>query len=183
MAFPSSRQNMKRMLILAAVGLLVTGCASSNVNPPQARAKTGYVDLYADSSGELRWQVARFDDRAHSFKHVFSEWELPPDRVLRPAFRPGQYRLRVMFTNRVVREPGLVDVEVKDGMITPVHVVLIPEGATQVETRQEQWGTSWKGRYGRGTKVSTSEASMYRVSAEADALLPYQVREQTSYGP
>ena len=42
---------MNRMLMLAAVGLLVAGCASTNVNPPQARARTGYVDLYADSAG------------------------------------------------------------------------------------------------------------------------------------
>ena len=172
---------MKRMLMLAAVGLLVAGCASPDVNPPQARAKTGYVDFYADSAGELRWQVARFDDRAQSFKNVFSEWELLPDRVLRLAFAPGHHRLRVTFTNRVVPEPGLVEVEVKDGMITPVHVVLIPEGATLVETREDRWGTSYKGRYGRGTKVSSSESSTYRISTEANAPTPYQVKERTVY--
>ena len=50
---------------------LITGCASPNVNPPQARAKTGYVDLYADSSGELSWQVARFDPPTQGFRSVF----------------------------------------------------------------------------------------------------------------
>jgi len=169
------------MLMLAAVSLLVTGCASTNVNPPQARAKTGYVDLYADSSGELRWQVARFDDRARSFKNVFSEWDLPPGRVLRLAFRPGHYRLRVMVTNRVVREPGLVEAEVKDGLITPVHVALISDGATQVETKQTSVGGTAYGRYGRRTTISSDESTMYRVSAEAEPSVPYQVKEQMPY--
>ena len=51
---------MKRVLMLAAAGLFVVGCASPNVNPPQARVNTGYVDFYADSSEELNWQVRRF---------------------------------------------------------------------------------------------------------------------------
>ena len=119
---------MKRLLMLAAAGLFITGCASPNVNPPQARAKTGYVDFYADSSGELSWQVARFDARTQGFRSVFSEFEPPPGRVLRLAFPPGHYRLRVTFMNCVVREPGLVEVEVKDGLITPVHVPLIHDG-------------------------------------------------------
>jgi len=36
---------MKRLLMLAAVGLFVRGCARLNVNPAQARAKTGYVEV------------------------------------------------------------------------------------------------------------------------------------------
>src|ERR1035441_1154472 len=105
---------MKRLLMLAAAGLLVAGCASPNVNPPQARAKTGYVDFYADSSGELSWQVARFDDHTQGFRSVFSEFEPPPGRVLRVAFPPGHYRMRGTVMNCVVPEPGLVELDVKD---------------------------------------------------------------------
>jgi hypothetical protein len=172
---------MKRLLMLAAAGLLVAGCASPNVNPPQARAKTGYVDFYADSSGELSWQVARFDARAQAFKGVFSEFEPPLGRVLRLAFPPGHYRLRVMFINRVVREPGLAELDINDGLITPVHVVLIPDGTTQVETKETRIGGTFKGRYGRGTKFGSDESTMYRVSAEAKPSVPYQVKEQMPY--
>ena len=172
---------MNRMLLLAAAGLFITGCASPNVNPPQARAKTGYVDLYADSSGELSWGVARFDARTQSFRNVFSEFEPPPGRVLRLAFPPGQYRMRVTFMNRVVREPGLVEVEVKDGLITPVHVALISDGTTQVETKKTSFGGTAYGRYGRRTSISSNEAIMHRVSAEAEASVPYQVKEQMPY--
>ena len=68
---------------------LITGCASPNVNPPQARAKTGYVDFYADSSGELSWEVARFDDRTQGFRSVFSELEPPPAGCCAWPFRPA----------------------------------------------------------------------------------------------
>ena len=167
--------------MLTAVSLLVTGCASPNVNPPKARAKTGYVDFYADSSGELSWEVARFDDRKQSFQSVFSEFEPPPGRALRLAFPPGHYRMQVTFMNCVVREPGLVEVDVKDGLITPVHVALIPDGTTQVETRETRVGGTFKGRYGRGTKVGSDKSAMYRISAEANAPMPYQLKERTPY--
>ena len=160
---------------------LITGCASPNVNPPQARAKTGYVDLYADSSGELSWQVALFDPPTQGFRSVFSEFEPPPGRALRLAFPPGHYRFRVTFMNCVVREPGLVEVDVKDGLITPVHVALIPDGTTQVETKETRVGGTFKGRYGRGTKFGSDESAMYRVSAEPKPAVPYQVKEQMPY--
>ena len=167
--------------MLAAAGLFVTGCASPNVNPPHARAKTGYVDFYADSSGELSWEVARFDARTQGFKSVFSEFEPPPGRALRLAFPPGHCRVRVTFMNCVVREPGLVEVEVKDGMITPVHVALIPGGTALVETKETRIGGTSKGRYGRGTKFSGDESTMYRVSTEAKPAVPYQVKERMPY--
>jgi hypothetical protein len=172
---------MKRLLLLAAAGLFITGCASLNVNPPQARAKTGYVDFYADSSGELSWEVARFEDRTQEFRSVFSEFEPPPGRVLRLAFPPGHYRLRVTFMNCVVREPGLVELDIKEGLITPVHIVLIPDGTTQVETKEGRVGGTFKGRYGRGTKFDSDESSTYRISAEASAPMPYQLKEQMPY--
>jgi hypothetical protein len=172
---------MKRLLMLAAAGLYITGCASPNVNPPQAHAKTGYVDFYTDSSGELSWQVARLDPRTEGFKSVFSEFEPPPGRALRLAFPPDHYRFRVTFINCVVCEPGLVEVNVKDGLITPVHVALIPDGTTQVQTKETRVGGTFKGRYGRGTKFASDESAMYRISAEAQASVPYQVKERMSY--
>ena len=167
--------------MLAAAGLFVAGCAGPNVNPSQARTNTGYVDFYADSSGELSWEVARFDDHTQGFRSVFSKLEPPPGRALRLPFPPGHYRMRVMFMNRVVRQPGLVELEVKDGLITPVHVALIPDGTTQVETKETRIGGTFKGRYGRGTKFGSDESTMYRVSAEADAPMPYQVKERMPY--
>jgi hypothetical protein len=174
---------MKRVLMLAGIGLLITGCASPNVNPPQARAKTGYVDLYADPSAALSWDVGRFEDRTQDFKDVFSELDPPQGGILRLAFAPGHYRLQITFMNRVVSEPGLVEVEAKDGMITPVRVELTETGVTAVRTKQTSVGGTVYGRYGRRTKIGSSESAIYRVSAFPQSLQPYRLKQQMPYSP
>lgn len=169
------------LLALAALALGVPGCATQNVNPPHARANTGYVDFHAGSPDGLSWEVARFDDRTQGFKIVFSELEPPPDAVLRLAFAPGHYRMRVTFLNRVISQPAEVEVEVRDGMITPVPVALVPDGTALVERRERRVGPTVRGFYQRNTKLSSNESTMYRVSAVADAPMPYQARERTVY--
>jgi len=62
-----------------------------------------------------------------------------------------------------------------------VHVALIPDGTTQVETKETRVGGTYKGRYGRGTKFSSEDSTIYRVSPEAKPALPYQVKEQMPY--
>jgi hypothetical protein len=174
-------KTIKVLLTLTAFALWVAGCASPNVNPPQARANTGYVDFHADPSAGLSWEVARFDDRTQSFRSAFSELEPPPGGALRLAFAPGHYRMRVTFLNRIVREPTLVEVEVKDGMITPVRVTLTEVGAAFVRTKEVSRGSTAYGRYGRRTKIGSDETVMYGISAVAGAPMPYQVKERTSY--
>ncbi len=169
------------LLALAALALWVPGCAAPNVNPLQARANTGYVDFHADPSGELNWEVARFDDRMQVFKKVFSELEPPTGGFLRLAFAPGHYRLRVTFLNRVITQPAEVEVEVQNGKITPVCVVLTSAGTTQVETKEVSRGGTVRGRYGQRTRLGSGEAVMYGLSAVADLPVPYQGKENMSY--
>jgi hypothetical protein len=172
---------MKGLLMLVATALLATGCASSNVNPSRARPNTGYVDFHADALDELDWQVERYDERSQTFRRVFSELEPPAEPSLRLAFRPGHYRFKVTFLNRVVREPGLVDVEVKAGMITPVRVQLTAAGESSVQIKRTNPGGTAYGRFGRRTKFRYEETAMYRVSAEAQPPVPYQSKAWTSY--
>jgi hypothetical protein len=167
------------LLALAVLALCVPGCATQNVNPPQARANTGYVDFHANPAGELSWEVARFDDRTQGFKTVFSTLEPLPDEVLRLAFAPGHYRLRVTFLNRLIAQPAEVEVEVKDGMITPVQVALVPEGTALVERKEQRVGPTIKGHYRSNSKLSSDESTTYRISAAANASTPYQVKERT----
>ena len=162
--------------MLAAAGLLLSGCASPNVNPPQARVNTGYVDFHADSSEELNWQVRRFDDRTRSFQHVFSELKPPQDGFLRLAFAPGSHRLQVTFLNRVIVKPVEVEVEVQDGKITPVRVTLTAAGVSLVRTREENVGGVGSRRYGRHAKIGADEAARYDISAEAESPVAYQLK-------
>lgn len=158
------------------IGLLLAGCASPNVNPPQARANTGYVDFYADSAG-LCWEVARFDDRSQSFQRVYSELKPPPREILRLAFAPGRYQLRVTILNRVTSGPVELKVEVRDGKITSVRVSLTEAGAALVENR----GDMVKGRFGRRTTLRSNETVRYRISAAAELPVAYQVKEVMPY--
>jgi len=159
----------------------MTSCASPNVNPPQARANTGYVDFYADAPDEFAWQVEEFDNDNQSFKRLFSDFEPPPGRILRLALSLGPHRLRIASMNYFTRGPAVVDVEVKDGMVTPVHLSLIVEGTGRVERKEQQLRATAKGYYGRASKIHTDESAIFRITAEASAPVPYQVKERTAY--
>jgi hypothetical protein len=162
-------------------GLLSGGCASRNVNPPQARANTGYVDFHADSSSDLNWDVARFDERSQTFQRVFSELEPPQYGVLRLALPPGHCRLRVTFLNRVIAAPAEIEVEVQDGKITPVRVTLTAAGVALVRTDQESRGGTAKGRLGRRDRFGSVESTTYNVSVAAEPPVAYQPKERMSY--
>ena len=169
------------LLLFALLALWTSGCATQNVNPLQARANTGYVDFHAEPTGELSWEVARFDDRTQNLRILFSDLQPPPGGILRLAFAPGHYRLRVTFLNRIISQPAEVEVEVKDGKITPVQGALIPDGTALVERREQRVGPTVRGRYRSNIKLSSDESTLYRISAGADAPMPYQAKERTAY--
>ena len=172
---------IKCLLTLTATALLVLSCATRNINPAQARANTGYVDLHAVPAGELCWQVACFDDRKQAFQPVFSELEPPAGGILRLACSPGHHRLRVTFMNRVIVNPVEFEVEVQDGKITPVRVTLTAAGTAFVQTKETSPGGTAKGRYGRRTKISSDETTTYGLSTVAEPPVTYQLKEQMPY--
>ena len=169
------------LLLSAVFALWASGCATPNVNPPQARANTGYVDFYADPADELYWQVERFDDRAQGFQKVVSQLEPAAGGCLRLAFAPGHHRLQVTFLNRVIVQPVACDVEVQDGKITPVRVSLTAARSTLVTTREISRGGTATGHYGRRNKYSSDETVSYRLSAVVEASVAYRLKEQMPY--
>jgi len=162
---------------LVLLGLLAGGCASPNLNPASARPGTGYVDFYAVNADDLSWDITD----VKRDKKVFYEFDPVKESILRLAFKPGQYQLRVTFLNHVVLQPGACDVEVRDGMVTPVTVTLLPAGTALVETRTGQAGSTYYGRYGRRTKITSNEAASYEVSAEPQPAVPFQPRALMPY--
>jgi len=166
---------------ILGLALLAFGCASANVNPSAPRARTGYVDFYAESGGSLAWDVRRFDTGANEFKSVFSELGPTEDGMLRLAFAPGHLRFRVTFLNRVIAEPALLEVEVQDGRITPVHVTLTESGVTSVQTKETSRGGTAAGRYGRRSKVGSDETKTYRVTAVPQESQPYRLKQRMPY--
>jgi hypothetical protein len=169
------------LLTLLAIGLLVQGCATGNVNPRQARANTGYVDLHADPSEELNWQVSRWDERSREFELVFWDLDPPPGGILRLAFAPGRHRLRVALLNRVIKKPVEFEVEVQDGKVSPIRVTLTEAGTTVVKSKEQERGGTAFGRYGRRTKFSSEEMVMYDIGVAVDPPVAYQPRERMTY--
>ena len=107
--------------------------------------------------------------------------EPPTGGFLRLAFAPGHHRLRVTFLNRVITPPAEVEVEVRDGKITPFRVTLTAAGTAQVETKEVSRGGTVKGGYGRRTKLGGDETVMYGLSAAVDPPVPYKPKEQMPY--
>ena len=165
------------LLALALLGLLAGGCATPNLDPASARPHTGYVDFYAVNADDLCWDIT--DVRRN--KKIFYEFNPVKESILRLAFKPGRYQLRVAFLNHAVTVPGVADVEVRDGMVTPLTVTLVPAGTALVETHSSQAGSTYYGRFGRRTKINSSEAVAYEVSAEPQSPVPFQVRDRMPY--
>jgi hypothetical protein len=168
-------------LTLAAIGLSVQGCATKNVNPPKARANTGYVDFYAGPSAGLGWEVSRWNERSRDFDLVFWDLDPPPGGILRLAFAPGRHRLRIAFLNCVIKKPAEVEVEVQNGKVLPVRVTLTEAGTTVVTTKEQERGGTAFGRYGRRTKFGSEEMVMYDVSVAAAPPEAYQPKEKMPY--
>jgi hypothetical protein len=169
------------ILAALAAGLLAFGCASPDVNPKSPRSHTGYVDLYANITNALSWDVQRFDTRTKDFGPVYFDLDPLEGRILRLAFAPGTYRLRVGFLNGIVRDPGVVEVEVRDGEITPIEVKLSKAGVSSVRTKDTSVGGTTFGRYGRRTKIGSYEGASYRVTAVAAPPVPYQPKDLMPY--
>jgi hypothetical protein len=167
--------------LLAVLGLLAGGCASPNVDPATARAHTGYADIYYDTNAALSWDIRELDAGGHEMRTVFSTFDPIEDRILRLAFAPGPHRLQISFINLVIAEKGVVDVEIKDGMITPVRLDFALAGTTQVERKQATLGATIRGGIGRNMKVGADETPMWRVETRAGEPLPYQMKARMPY--
>ena len=159
----------------------LTGCASRNVNPDSARPGLGYVDLYSDGVDPLSWEVEQIKGDTGDAKTIFRQYEPIADTILRLALEPGRYQLRVSFLNHVITEPGIADLAVNSGMITPIRVTLVGAGKTQIDTKAVRAGGTYYGGFGRGTKIRGHEAEMFRVNTEAQDPLPYKPKAQMPY--
>lgn len=168
-------------LSIAAALLFASGCASPNVNPPQAQPNTGYIDLHSPTDDTLCWDVGESTGSRNHFRRVFSDVKPVEGDLLRLAFDAGPHRLRVTFLNRVVSEPVDFTCDVRAGNIVPVAISLKPAGQTTVLSKQTTIGGTPAGRGGRQTQIKSSETVRYDLSAEVGPAFPYQPKNQINY--
>lgn len=176
-----SRVSSVCVCIIGLACLASAGCASANVNPPHPAAHTGYVDFISHDD-DLCWQVNLISSTGKT-NEVFSDFDPLREHVLRLAFEPGHYQFNVNFLNRVIMQSGSADVEIKDGLITPVYVSFADAGTTEVESSRTQLGGTgtYYGRYGRHTIISSDQTAMYNVVLEPQPAISYQTKTNLSY--
>ena len=173
---------MHRLALVAAVALFVSGCASPDINPPQPRANTGYLDLFAEPDDDLSWRVDQFDPKKNRFQTLYSNVKYLEAPVLRLALKPGSHQIRVNFLNRVVAPLGECNVTILDGRITPVQANWTNTGTSMAVTRETDRGGTAYGRFGRRTKFKTSETSNVALTLKPLEPHPYQPKERMPYG-
>jgi len=167
-------------LVLAGALLFLGGCSTAQRNPPSPHLNTGYVDFYTDADLDLYWEIKEVDEATGKLKTVYREFKSVDGNILRLASRPGTHQFQVWVMNCVTDGPRPVPVQVEDGKVTPVHVVLQPLGAISVARKEYGFRGSTKG-YGRGTKIITDENEVYRIAATAETAQAYRPSEQMPY--
>ena len=185
-AWPGSRRGASRCLQpikrIAVAGWLPAlllgfagGCATPDVNPPAARVGRGYVDLYTVPRTEAWWMLDVFDPRRQSYKEFTAQFKAPGEGIFRVEARPGRHKARISFVNQAVEAPADVEVEVREGMITPVEVKLSPGDKTYVRVVDDRAKNIHR------NKVTDYSQTRWQISAVAQPFIPYTAKQNTAY--
>ena len=164
---------------IGAVLLLGNGCASPDVNPQAPRPSRGYVDFFTQPKEDVWWKVDVFDARKQDYKEFTAQFKAPGQAIFRVAARPGLHKGRISFVNQGIEAPAEVEVEVREGMITPVEVKVSKGGSSYVRTVEDRArsGFNTAGR----NKVTDSPQQLWQISAAALPPAPYGPKESTAY--
>jgi len=153
----------------------VTGCATRDVNPPATRAGRGYVDLYTVPKTEAWWKVDVFDPGRQDYKEFTAQFKAPGEGIFRVEARPGRHKARISFVNQAIEAPAEIEVEVREGMITPIQVTLDKAGSTYVRVAED------RARDVHRNKVTDYQQQRWRISAAAQPPVPYTPKGKTAY--
>jgi hypothetical protein len=159
--------------------LLLAGCAAPDVNPPSARIGRGYVDLYTQPKDDVWWKVDVFDTRKEGYQEIAAEFKAPGQSILRLQARPGRYKARISFVNQGVEAPAEVEVEVREGMVTPVEVKLEKGGSSYVRVVQDRARSGF--RTAGANRVTDYSQPLWQLSATAQPAVPYLPKQSTAY--
>ena len=158
----------------AGLLLIVSGCASPDVNRSAARSGRGYVDLFTVPKSDVWWKVDVFLKQEQAFKEFTVEFQAPEKDILRVEARPGWYKARITFVNAAVEAPADIEVEVREGMITPIRVTMEPAGTTYSRSREDR--LRWQ-----SARVRTYDQKLWKISAAVEAPVPFAPKENADY--
>jgi hypothetical protein len=169
------------MPLCAISGLLLfgNGCASPDVNPGSPRPSRGYVDFFTQPKDDVWWKVDVFDSRKQDYKEFTAQFKAPGQAIFRVEARPGRHKGRISFVNQAIEAPAELEVEVREGMITPVEVKVSMGGSSYVRTVEDRMRSGFNA--GGRNKVTDSEQQLWQISATALPPVPYAPKESTAY--
>jgi hypothetical protein len=170
---------MKQLTLTQGFAVLLLGfacgCATSDVDPAAARAGRGYVDLYTVPKTDAWWKVDVFDPRRQGYKEFTAQFKAPAEDILRVQAKPGSHKARISFVNQAIEAPAEVEVEVREGMITPIKVTLEKGDTTYVRSVDD------RARDIHRNKVSDYQQQRWKISAAAQPPVSYTPKSQTAY--
>lgn len=160
--------------VAGGLALLASGCAGPDVNPTSARTGRGYVDLYSQPKADVWWKVDVFDTRGQAYREFTAQFHSAGSDIFRIEARPGSYKARISVVNGAVEAPAEVEVDVREGMITPIRVTgaVAGEGSFQVKEDRLRWEAS---------RVRDYPQRIWRISASAQPPVPYAPKEDMRY--
>ena len=74
-----------------------------------------------------------------------------------------------------------IELEVKQGLVTPVQAKLTPGGTSTVLEKETRTGSTYYGRAGRSTRITGNESNAYHVVLNQQAPLAYSRKELMPY--
>ena len=163
-------------LCVGCFALLGAGCATRrDVNPNVPATGFGYVDLYTVPKSAAWWKVDVFDSTRQSYKEFTAQFQAPGEDIFRVQARPGPHKARISLVNQAIEEPAEVEVEVREGMITPVKVTLVPGDKTYVRVVDDRAKVKYR------NKVTDYSQTRLRLTAAAEPPVAYAPKQAMNY--
>jgi hypothetical protein len=168
-----------RLCALSGVLVLAAGCASPDVNPQATRPGRGYVDFFTQPREDVWWKVDVFDSRKQDYREFTTEFKTPGEGILRVEARPGPHKGRISFVNQAIEAPAELEIEVREGMITPVEVKVAKGGSSYVRSVEDRARSGFN--TGGRNKVTDSQQQLWQITARALPPIPYIPKQNAAY--
>ncbi len=175
----NSWRNLTLLYALGGAIVVASGCAGPDVNPRAPRPGRGYVDLYTQPKTDAWWKVDVFDARIEGYKEFTAEFKTPGQDIFRVSARPGPHKARISFVNQAVEAPAEIEVEVRDGMITPVQVKIEKGDTSFVRDVDDRVRAGF--RNGGRNQVTDYRQQRWMISAKVQPPVPYTPKQSTAY--
>lgn len=170
----SAKQTLNLLSLAGGLMLMASGCAGPDVNPASARTGRGYVDLYSQPKADVWWKVDVFDKRGQAYREYTAQFHSAEANIFRIEARPGSYQARISVVNSAVEAPAEVEVQVREGMITPIRVTGVVAGESSFRVKEDR--LRWE-----ASRVREYPQRVWKISASAQPPVPYAPKEDMKY--